>query len=243
VGLDDIGFEQRVVIGACKRDAVIQQNVLVELDVLSDLLVRIAREPIGELCKHAIAIELVRRPGVAVRDGDVAGATRLDRQRDAHDLSSHRIEARRFGIERGQLGRLDGGEPARERRVIADNFIIRWERRLRLCGRFGRRLSDEAAQVVLARSLFCDVTGDVGGWFFAAGKIAEPRLEFEALIQPAQRRHVNGRRHEIRWLDRQIAIGFDGEKRTTLRQPRERLPQVLADHPGYFVCVLDDVVE
>src|SRR5205823_3194015 len=84
--------------------------------------------------ENAIAIELTGRAGVAMSDGDVASMPRLDAQRDADDFGVHRIEARRLGIERRELRRLNCCQPSRKRLLVVDDFVARfkWRRRARI---------------------------------------------------------------------------------------------------------------
>ena len=217
VRLDDVRLEQRVVRGAGEHDAVIGKRVLIVLDVLADLLVLVAREPRRERRENAIAIELIGRAGVAMSDGDVASMPRLDAQRDADDFGVHRIEARRLGIERRELRRLNCCQPSRKRLLVVDDFVARfkWRRRARI----RRFVRIPTPPVIVARRFFGDLACGIGRNIVAARQIAQPHLEFETLIQLAQRRNVRGADNEIGRLHRQIAIGLDGQQPPALRQP------------------------
>ena len=135
---------------------------------------------------------MIRRAGVAVPEGDIARTTRFNRQRDADDFRVHRIEARRLGIERRQFRRFDCGEPAVKRLLVVDDFVVCFERSLRRGRCLRRRCRVPAATGVIAGGFLGDLAGGVR-WRFVGRKIAEPRLEFESLIQLAKRGHIGWR--------------------------------------------------
>src|SRR5437879_9424975 len=73
MGLQHIRLQQRVVLDALQRDAVIGQHMRVVLEVLADLRMARRLQPWAQLLEHALQPELLRRPRVAVRERDVAG--------------------------------------------------------------------------------------------------------------------------------------------------------------------------
>ena len=54
---------------------------------------------------------------------DIAGLARGDRERNADDTGCKGIEAGGFGIERGEFGRVDPGQPGIELRPGEDGFV------------------------------------------------------------------------------------------------------------------------
>ncbi len=129
VRLDDIRFQQRVVRDSGECKALVGEHMLVVLDVLAELLPLWIRKPRREPPQHARAIELVRHTGVAMSEGDVAGASGFGRERDAHDAPLHRIQIRGLGVDRDQRRSIDSLEPAFERRLVEHGFIVRCDKR------------------------------------------------------------------------------------------------------------------
>ncbi len=108
---EHVRLQQRVMLDAVHRDAVVRQHLLVVLHVLADLLVLSAFEPGLEPGEHFVTRQLHRmiRPTMANRN--ISGRVRLDRQRDADKLRQHRIKRGGFGIEGGQFSCVDLREP------------------------------------------------------------------------------------------------------------------------------------
>ena len=78
-----------------ERDAVVREDVRVVLQVMADLRRR-ALEPRLEPLEHGLAIQLLGRAGIAMRERNVGGLAGRDRERDAHQLGAHVGQARRL---------------------------------------------------------------------------------------------------------------------------------------------------
>ena len=90
-------------------------------------------EPRLQPLEHELERELLGRAGVAVADRDVGRARALDRERNADELRAERIDARRLGVERGELRAFEPQQPRVE--------LLFGEHRL-VIARFGRARGD-----------------------------------------------------------------------------------------------------
>ena len=81
--LDDVGLEQRVVRHAGELQPVVGEHMHVVLQVLPHLAMVRALQPRTQRRERRLERELFRHAGVAVRQRDVTGPQRLDRQRQA----------------------------------------------------------------------------------------------------------------------------------------------------------------
>ena len=96
------------------RDVVVREHAHVVLEVVTDLgPVRILEER-AERAEHPFLVELVRRPGVAVRERDVRPLAGGGREGDPDDPRVHVVEARRLGVEGEGLGFRDPVHPPAE---------------------------------------------------------------------------------------------------------------------------------
>ena len=182
VRLEHVRLEQRVVRDAAQRDAVIGEHVLVVLQVLAELRAARCRQATARDASSTCSpIQLRRRAGIAMAERNVSGARGRRRQRDADDLGRHRIGARRFDVDRHDVRARRSAAvqrssaSARQHRLVIDAAprrprgrakhaqVRRWTPRVRVAG-FG------AIFDVHVRS----------------PEIAQPALEFEALVQRAQ---------------------------------------------------------
>ncbi len=123
VALQHVGGEQRVVGDAAHRDAVVGEHVAVVLRVLAQLRALRVLEPGLEPRERALAVELVGRAGIAVRERHVARLARLDAEGKAHELGRHRVEARGLGVEAGEPGGGDPRDPALEGGLVEDRLV------------------------------------------------------------------------------------------------------------------------
>ena len=74
-------------------------------------------------------------------------------------------------------------------------------------------------------------------------QFAPPRFEFETIIQLGEFRRILRLRCQIRYLHRQFDIALDGQQRARLRQPVQRVTQILSDRAADVRCAFDDVVQ
>ena len=87
VALEHVGLEQRVVHDAGEPDAVVREHVRVVLHVLPELRLAGVLEPGLQPRERRIEVELVRCARVAVRERQVGGLVRRDREREADDAA------------------------------------------------------------------------------------------------------------------------------------------------------------
>ncbi len=123
VRFQHVGLEQGVVGDAGQRDAVVGEDVLVVLGVLQHFFAAGRFQPGFEPGQHRVTWQLVRGAGGGVGERDIAGFADLYRQRNADDAGGKRVEAGGFGIERGQFGGFDFGQPGIELRPGEDGFV------------------------------------------------------------------------------------------------------------------------
>ena len=198
--------------------AVVGEHVHVVLQVLADLAVVRALEPRLQLVERLLERQLVRRSGVAMRQRDVAGLERLDRQRQADQARGQRIERRRLGVDRRQVGRADAGQPALQ--LLA--------RQHRLVLHVGPRRGSAVVRGGIDRCVPPAACGR------SRPDVAQPAPELVARVELAQPfavlAPVGERLHRID-VPGEVAVGLDGDEGARRRQPRQRLAQVFADRP------------
>ena len=210
---------------AGQPQAVVGEHVHVVLQVLADLAMVRALEPRPQRGKRRVEVKLFGHAGIAVRERDVAGLQRLDRQRDADQARRHRIERGRFSVDAGEVRGADALQPCLELRARRDRLVLGASLALghSACGRCtgrGRRRTDI--------------------------HLPQPRLELVALIDLAQARRVlvtHCKRRERRDMRGKVAVGLDRDQRLRRRYPRQRLAQVFAHHAGDLIGVFDERVE
>ncbi len=193
--------------------------MLVVLEILPQLFFRGIGEPRCEAAQHVGAVELVRRTRVTMTERDVARVARRNREGHADDSRLHRIETRRFGVERDQVGAVDGRNPARKRRLVAHHLVVLFDRRGRR-GHDGRRFRSAVVGAKACRVLLRALRNRIAGirrTFVARAQVAQPALEFEAFVQRPQRSVIGRADSEIFRRDLQRAIGFDREQLPALR--------------------------
>ncbi len=152
-------------LDAAELDAVVREHVRVVLQVMADFRRR-ALEPRLEPREHALAVQLIRRAGVAVREREVGGLARRDRERDADELGFHVVEAGGLGVERDERRACEPLAPALERRFGEHGLVAA-----------GRRCQ---APVQALRAGLRQRLRPVGGGAVAA-HAAQQAAEFESL--------------------------------------------------------------
>ena len=217
MGLQHIRLQQRVVLDALQRDAVIGQHMRVVLEVLADLRMARRLQPWAQLLEHALQPELLRRPRVAVRERDVAGLVLRDRQRNADQARLHRIERRGLRVQARQWRGLDPRDPLvqllfGQYRLVAHGRRRVQRRLARLrAARFGGRARVRAGPSGgLARRRAQREGGPEKRVSFL-----EPAAKLEALEQPSQRLRIGRtrlQRLQRRHLSRQVRIGPNGDQ-------------------------------
>jgi hypothetical protein len=156
VCLEHVRLEQRIVRDAAQLQTVIREHVLVVFDVLPHLLARGVGEPRRQACERFGERQLVGSAWIAMGERNVAGDTGRDREREADELRAHRIETRRFAIERDELRTLDLAQPPLEGRSLGHDFVLPRHRRRRIGRRRTRirmvegRVSERPARSALA---------------------------------------------------------------------------------------------
>jgi phage baseplate assembly protein W len=192
-----------------------------------DLEVFAIAQPRGDLAQHACTIELRGGAGIAMRERHVAAAQAFEREGDTDDLGLQRLGLRGHDLERHEIGSADVAPPVLPLRLVLDGVELRAWR----CRRLG------------ARRCFDRMRRRRGADDVALVEILDPALELEALEQLAQPRVVALRAYEVRVALGQVAIGANGQQALALRQPVERLAQVVADDATDSRRFLDHVVE
>ena len=124
VRLQHVGLQQRILGDARQRDAVVGEDVLVVFEVLTELFVLRAFQPVFQFLQRMFARQLVRRAGIAVRERQVGGLVRLDRKRDADQLRRHDVQAGGFGVDADQLGAGDLFQPRIELGIGEYGFVF-----------------------------------------------------------------------------------------------------------------------
>jgi hypothetical protein len=82
-----VRLEHRVVAHAAQFDAVVAQHVRVVLEMVAELGAMLVGEQRPQEPQDFVAVQLVRRARVSVRERHVGRATRFDRERDADDFA------------------------------------------------------------------------------------------------------------------------------------------------------------
>ena len=102
----------------------IGEDVLVVFEVLPQLLVRRAFQPVLEFLQRMLAIELIRCAGVVVRQRQVGRVMRFDAERDADQLRGHPVEAGGFGVDAHQRRGHQLVQPGIELGIGEDGFVV-----------------------------------------------------------------------------------------------------------------------
>ena len=112
--IEYVGLEHRVVLNAAQGNAVIGQYVSVVLQVLTHLGgLRILQKG-SKRFEHGVAIQLIRRARIIMREGHVGRCAGFDSKRHTDHFGDHVVEARRLGVKSKQLGGFEFGEPVVE---------------------------------------------------------------------------------------------------------------------------------
>ncbi len=226
-----VGFEHGVVALAAQRDAVIGEHVHVELHVRADLGVLRVLEQRAQHGQHPVAIELLGRARIAVRQRHVDAAPGLDAEGHAHDLRLHVVEAGGLGVEgkqRRARQALAPGEklgPLRDRRVLALDRI-----RSRRCALDYGHCHDRAD----------DRHGRCG---LRAVELPQERAHLKARVQRAQRCRVHGAAAERRLIEGEVHIAADRGEPPREGHDVQARAQVLADLAGDVLGVRQQLVK
>ena len=122
-GVEHVGLEHGVEGDTAQRDAVTGQHAGIVFQVLTDLGAGRVFEQRLERGEAGVAIELDRRPGIAVRQGQVSGAVGRHREGHPDHFGAHVIEARGLRIEGEQLGLFQSAQPALEAGLIEHRVV------------------------------------------------------------------------------------------------------------------------
>ncbi len=122
--LQHVRLQQGVVRDARQANSVVREHVHVVLQVLAHLAVVRALEPRFQCVQRLLERQLLRRPRVAVRQRDVAGLERFDRQRQADQSRRERIERCRLGVDAREFGRADPAQPVLQLLARQHRFVL-----------------------------------------------------------------------------------------------------------------------
>ena len=104
--VEHIGFEHRIVDRTLQRDAMVEEDVAIVLDVVPDLRPGRIFQQRTQALEYPRPIQLVGRPRVIMGDRHVGGAARGRRERQADHVGDHVVQAGCFGIDRKERRRL-----------------------------------------------------------------------------------------------------------------------------------------
>ena len=124
--VEHIGLQHRIVLHAGKLDAVVAQHMRVVLQVVAELAPLRILEPGLEVCQAAINRKLVWCARIAMRQRQIRGLAGFYTEGHADDACHGVIEAGGLGVEGGELGLFEHGQPATERFIGEDGFVLAW---------------------------------------------------------------------------------------------------------------------
>ncbi len=130
--VEDIRLQHRIEAHAGQPDTVIQQDVGVVFQVMSDLAALGILEYRAQHGERLLAIQLIGGAGIVVLERQIGRDSRCGAERYADDLGFHVIQIGRFGVERKQLALVQHREPALQVAPLHDGFVVprgRGERR------------------------------------------------------------------------------------------------------------------
>ena len=107
-------------MNTAQGNTVIGQHVSVVFQVLAHLGGLCIFQKRTKCLKHCVAIQLIRRARVIMREGHVGGGAGFYGKGHANHFRDHVVEARRLGIKGKQLSRLKSGKPVIENRLLQD---------------------------------------------------------------------------------------------------------------------------
>jgi len=164
-----------------------------------------------------------------VADRNVGGLARLDRQTDADQARTHRVQRIGFGIEADQVRLLQALDPGLQLLGGQHGLVFTWRGQRRIQRARCRCLGAAAGKACCrtAQAWRC----------FAGGRRRRQRCtqllqrlgEAVARIQLGQLRHVLLAQGQHGRAGVQLHVGADGHQLAVQRQPLQRRPQVLAD--------------
>ena len=124
VAFQYVAFEQGVVLIAAHFDAVIGKHVQIVFVVLSQFLFCRVFEPGLEFGERHVEGDLGRRALITVHQWKISRLAGRNAEGKADDLRLHLIEAGGFGVERGERGGVDSGDPGVELRFSKQGFVV-----------------------------------------------------------------------------------------------------------------------
>ena len=133
VGFEHIGLQHGVVRIAAHGDAVVGKHMLVIFDMLAQLLPGRILEPGPEPGQHLVQIELLGHVHALVAQRNIGGLAHGHAEGNADDAGHHLVQRIGLGIQRGQLGGLDLGQPFIELRLAQNRGV----EHIALLGRHG----------------------------------------------------------------------------------------------------------
>ena len=227
--VEHVGLEHRVVRDAGHRDAVVREHAHVVLEVVTDLgPVRVLQDR-AERAENLLLAELVRRPGVPVRERDVRALAGGDREGDPDDPRIHVVETGGLGIDGEDLRARDPLHPP-AKCVFGEHRLVR-----RLACPGGRGLALRPRSLASSRLV---------------QERAEQRAELEPAVQGLQDAAVRGAGAQRPRALPDLHVAADRheparEVHRALRRPvrRQERAQVLADLPPDRGRVGPDPVE
>ncbi len=224
---------------ARQANAVVGEDVAVVFQVLAELGLAGIFQPGLQFGEHVLARQLFGCVLVVVRHRNVGSTARLAAQRDADQLGLHRIQRGGLGIDGGQFGGVDGGDPLIQLRIGEHGLVLD----------LGRR----SKEATLGRRFQCcsgagtDQRGLGTRRLATLAQFAQPGAEVvagEEILEHFLVDRLHGQRFEDRLhVLRQIAIGLDRDQHAALRQPVQGLAQIFADHAGDLVGIGHDAIE
>ena len=234
VHFQHIALQHGVVHVALHFDAVVGKHVAVVLHMLAQLMGLRVFQPGFEQCQYLVAVQLVGRSGITVRQGNVGRLTGLHTQADAHNLGLHFVERGGLGVQGHEVRCLRQCQPAIECLARDDGFIF--------CGALRRCITKQAGLANRRwgrlREHVCALGGITCGR--SLGQMRRRRagqaFEAHALIEIVQTSRLfgPGAKFVKGWQPRQpslqIAVGFDGEQLPRSGQPFQGLAQVVTHH-------------
>ena len=190
-----------------------RENVRVVFQMVTDLLPCRILEPGFEFPEHLIAIELIRRTRVIVRERDVCCLAGLDGQRDTNNFRFHVVEAGRLGVECGEVSSPDRLMPAIERLPVEHGLVLALVR-----DRFGRGISGIPVE------------------------LPQQRPEFVTTVYLTQSVDVRVPGPELVHVAREVEVLPDRREFLRQAKLLDILPEAFADLTLDVVGVFDDVV-
>ncbi len=230
VRLDHIALKQGVVRIAANRHARVGEHMAVVLGVLPELGFVGVFQPGPQAFEHLGHGQLLGRAGVSVGQRQIGGLAGRDAERNADQPCAHRVERVGFGVDGGELGRVDAGQPGVEPVPVENGIVGAWRA---LFG--GRRAVQQRhlAGGLLAHRLRLHLGAEAA--HAVAGEEGQQRLR---IFRRRAQIGVEGLGVAV-----QIAVGVDGHQLARRGQPVERGTQVFTRSAAHGFGLLDQCIE